>query len=263
MLADKGVWWCAARARLENLLPNSSREPKPPTPSSHSLPRAFVAGATGFTGRALAAQNATAHGVAVTLQVRPGSKHRGRLQGDPRIAEVEISDPIALRAALQEMDAVIQLIGTVQARFCDDGDYEAVDYGTTKALLAAAKCTAVKHFVLLSSVGASTGMGSYLAWKKKTEDLVRESSIPYTIFRPSYLAGDEAFPERASVRNSSAFLAGLSDTPFGGPFALIRPINIQVLARVMLHVVGERGARNEVIGGAKLFGIARAAELNA
>ncbi len=230
--------------------------------------RAFIAGATSFTGRALALQDAEAFGVDARLQVRPGSSNRKKLQGDPRIVDIDVPDKgdlegrAALAKAIDETDAVVQLIGTVRARFDADGDYETVDFGTTQTLVQAAKANGRRpHFVLLSSIGAGTGLGAYLDWKKKTEALVIESGLPYTILRPSMLAGDDVFTERPAAANSSAFLAGLSDTPFGAPFALVRPINIQVLARIILHVVGKRGPRDEVLRGQSLFKIARANDL--
>lgn len=223
---------------------------------------AFIAGATGFTGRAMAAQDPALHGVELRLQVRPGSRSAEKLAGDPRVTLVDLDDRVALEDALHGVDCVVQLIGTVRARFQETGDYEAVDYGTTRKLLDAAQLRRVPHFLLLSSIGAGTGVGAYLKWKKRTEDLVRASSVPWTIVRPSYLAGDEQFPERASLVATSAFLHGLSESMFGGALAAdIRPINIQVLARVLLHVVKE-GPQRKVLKGRDLWRIAREQDLS-
>lgn len=217
---------------------------------------AFVAGATSFTGRAIAAQDPERHGVDLKLQVRPGSPSRKKLEGDPRVSLVDINSRIGLEDALVNVDCVVQLIGTVRARFKETGDYEAVDYGTTAKLLDAAKLRKVPHFLLLSSVGAGTGWGQYLKWKQRTEDLVRDSGLPWTIVRPSYLAGDEQFPERASLSATTAFLRGFSESMFGGGYAAdLRPINIQVLARVFLHLVNA-GPQKRVLKGRHLWRIA-------
>lgn len=217
---------------------------------------AFVAGATSFTGRALAAQDADKHGVELKLQVRPSSSSARKLEGDPRVTRVDLEDRIALEDALHGIDCVVQLIGTVRARFSETGDYEAVDYGTTNKLLDAAKLRRVPHFLLLSSLGAGRGWGEYLKWKQRTEDIVKGSGLPYTIVRPSYLAGDEQFRERAALKGTTAFLRGFSESMFGGGFAAdIRPINIQVLARVLLHLV-EVGPQRRVLTGRHLWKIA-------
>lgn len=222
---------------------------------------AFIAGATSFTGRAIAAQDPERHGVDLRLQVRPGSPSAEKLAGDPRVARVDLDDRVALEDALVGVDCVVQLIGTIRARFKETGDYEAVDYGTTRKLLDAAQLRKVPHFILLSSVGAGTGLGEYLKWKQRTEALVRSSSVPWTIVRPSYLAGDEQFPERASLSATSAFLRGFSESMFGGGLAAdIRPINIQVLARVFLQLVND-GPQRRVLKGRHLWRIAREHEL--
>lgn len=222
---------------------------------------AFVAGATSFTGRAMAAQDAARHGVDLRLQVRPGSPSAEKLRGDPRVTLVDLDDRVALEDALVGVDCVVQLIGTIRARFQETGDYEAVDYGTTKRLLDAAALRKVPHFLLLSSLGAGTGMGEYLKWKQRTEDLVKSSGVPWTIVRPSYLAGDEQFRERAKMAATSAFLRGLSESILVGGFAAdVRPINIQVLARVFLQLV-EDGPQRRVLSGRHLWRIAREHEL--
>src|SRR5690606_37494416 len=106
-----------------------------------------------------------------------------------------------------------------------------------------------------------TGAGEYLRWKQRTEQLVSNSGVPYTIVRPSYLAGDEQFKERAALPATSAFFRGLSDSMFGGALAAdVRPINIQILARVLLHLV-KAGPQQRVLKGRHLWRMAREHEL--
>ena len=216
----------------------------------------FVAGATGFTGRAMAQQDVDTYGIDLRLQVRPNSRSAALLKDDPRTVQVDLSDAKALREAMEGCHAVIQLIGTVRARFDAHTSYESVDYQTTMDLLEAAKATGVKHFVLLSSVGADSGLGSYLAWKKKTEEAVRHFGIPYTIFQPGYLAGDSQNPDRLALKRTSAIFERLTDAPLGFPLADWRPINIQVLASLMLHAV-QRGPSDQTLSGKELFPLAR------
>lgn len=220
------------------------------------MPVAFIAGATSFTGRAIAHQDAAKHGVELRLQVRPGSRNTSALGDDNRIVRVSLDEPDALSESMRGCDAVVQLIGTIKDRFSVDGDYEKVDYNTTVQLLAAAKTAGVKHFLLLSSVGAGVGVGSYLAWKKKTEQKVIESGIGYSLVRPSAFAGDDKFTERKALTNTQAFMSGLTDTPFGAAFATLRPMPIQGLARIFLELV-KRGPQQKALSGAALFQIIR------
>jgi len=228
--------------------------------SSGASKRAFVAGATGFTGRALARQDAGAFGVELRLHVRDRARAAAILGDDARLVEGPLDDAAALTAMLTGVDAVVQLIGTVRAKFDEKTSYETVDYGTTVALVDAARRARVPHFVLLSSIGAGTGLGAYLAWKKRTESVVVNSGIACTILRPSYLAGDDVMTDRAPATALSALLGGMADNPLGAPFALIRPIPIQGLARVILDVVreGPPASGVEIVRGEGLFSRLRA-----
>ena len=149
------------------------------------MPTAFVAGATGYTGRALMRAIRTREdGVEAAAARAHGRQARRRdaVVCDPR-------DVAALTAGMRGCDAVVQLIGTVKARFAE-GDYDDIDYGTTVALGEAAKAAGVPRLLLLSSVGAGSPRGRYLAVKRKTEEWVERSGLEYTIVRPSVIVGE-------------------------------------------------------------------------
>ena len=111
-------------------------------------------------------------------------------------AVLELADAPALETALSGAGGaggcttVVQLIGTMRKRFSTGDTYETSDIGTTQQLVDAAKKTGVDHLVLLSSVGAGSPMGAYLQAKARAEAIVRESGIPFTIFRPSAFVGE-------------------------------------------------------------------------
>src|SRR5690348_12683068 len=92
-----------------------------------AMPTAFVAGATGYTGRALMQLFAPSSSVKTEWKPRPHARAAGKIDGavvcDPR-------DVAALTDGMRGCDAVVQLIGTVRARFAE-GDYDDIDYGTT------------------------------------------------------------------------------------------------------------------------------------
>src|SRR5262249_26305853 len=148
---------------------------------SPAMPIAFVAGATGYTGRALLQEIQKSE-----WKARPHARSAGNLPGavvcDPR-------DVAALTEGMRGCDAVVQLIGTVRANFAE-GDYDAIDYGTTVALGEAARAAGVPRLLLLSSVGAGKPRGRYLQVKRKTEEWVERSGLEYTIVRPSFIGGE-------------------------------------------------------------------------
>jgi NADH dehydrogenase len=218
--------------------------------------RVFVAGATGFLGRAMTELDPAEHGCELVLQVRPGSSSRQRLADDARVVEVSLEDEDALAQAMAGCDSVVQLIGTTRARFADNGDYEAVDYGTTVKLVAAAERAGVEQFVFLSSVGAGTGLGRYFHFKREAERAVRASAMTSTCLRAPWIGGDKEHPERRSFAAIGAFLRGFADTPLGGPALDLRPMNVVLQARVILHVVREGGPTG-VLRGRRMWELAK------
>lgn len=202
------------------------------------MPTAFVAGATGYTGRALLELFATGK---TGWQARPHARQAGKLEGavvcDPR-------DVGALTDGMRGCDAVVQLIGTVRAKFAE-GDYEAIDYGTTVALGEAAKAAGVPRLLLLSSVGAGSPRGRYLAVKRKTEEWVEKSGLEYTIVRPSFIVGQG--------RRAAQVLGALAY-----PIPSLRGIEVHELARVFLHALERRDAvRNQILEGKSLWNLLR------
>ncbi len=200
------------------------------------MPTAFVAGATGYTGRALLEEIQKSE-----WKARPHARAAGKIDGavvcDPR-------DVGALTDGMRGCDAVVQLIGTVRANFAD-GDYEAIDYGTTVALCDAAKAAGVPRFLLLSSVGAGKPRGSYLKVKRKTEQHVESSGLEYTIVRPSVIGGEG--------RRANLMLGAILS-----PFPSLRGIEVHDLARVFVRALERRDqVRNQILEGKSLWQLLR------
>jgi uncharacterized protein YbjT (DUF2867 family) len=198
------------------------------------MPTAFVAGATGYTGRALLHEIQKSE-----WKARPHARSAGKVEGaivcDPR-------DVAKLTESMRGCDAVVQLIGTVRANFAE-GDYEAIDYGTTVALCAAAKPAGVPRILLLSSVGAGKPRGSYLTWKRKTEQVVEQSGLEHTIVRPSVIGGEG--------RRGNQVLGALLS-----PFPAFRGIEVHELARVFVRALERRDdVRNQILEGKSLWGL--------
>lgn len=200
------------------------------------MPIAFIAGATGYTGQRVVEQLRRSGS---TWTARPHARTVGRIDG---AIICEPDNVPLLTEGLRGCDAVVQLIGTIRKNF-DQGDYEKIDYGTTVALGTAAKAAGVPRFLLLSSALASTGMGSYLAWKKRTEDWVIASGLEYTIVRPSFIVG----PGREGAQKASK-LFGWSPR--------FKGIQVDDLARVFVRALERREAvRNQILEGRNLWSL--------
>ena len=163
----------------------------------------FVAGASGFVGKALVAA-ARAAGHRVIAHVRPDSPQLASWQTHFSGLGAEVSSAAwqleAMTAELQRLQVqlVFCCIGTTQKRMARDGraanSYEAIDYGLTKLLAEASqKAGCVQRFVYLSSLGAGPdARGAYLQWRHRAEEAVRQSGVAWTIARPSIITGERS-----------------------------------------------------------------------
>ena len=150
--------------------------------------RLFVAGSTGAVGRVVSRPRRTGRSMpSPTPGARAASRWTISLRSSPRC-----------RAG----PTVVQLIGTIRARFKSGDTYETSDIGTTRQLVDAAKLAgSIDHIVLLSSVGAGRPIGAYLKAKAAAEKLVVDSGIPYTILRPSTFDGEGHKPPPGWARS--------------------------------------------------------------
>lgn len=201
--------------------------------------QAFVAGSTGAVGRKLV-ELAGRHHLSVVPHARP--KSAASLEHSNKKV-LELSDP-SLPTAMAGCTTIIQLVGTMRSRFATGDTYESSDIGTTRQLVAAAKAAGVRHFVLLSSVGAGRPVGAYLKAKAEAERLVRESGLPFTFFRPS------AFEDREgqSMPMLRSITSALGLTAY-------RPISLAELASAILHVARQGAPLAVALEGTSLWAV--------
>jgi uncharacterized protein YbjT (DUF2867 family) len=186
---------------------------------------AFVAGATGYTGREVVRELCERDGVAAVAHVRPDSGALGdwreRFKGLGADVDTTAWDEGAMTAALRETRPthVFALLGTLSARMAEarkDGldpetlSYEAVDYGLTALLMRSCVAADISpRFVYLSSAGVrESAPGDYLRVRHRMETELLASGLPYTIARPSFISG----PDRPEPRPFERLGAGLADT---------------------------------------------------
>jgi putative NADH-flavin reductase len=155
----------------------------------------LVIGATGATGRELAAQG-TALGHEITAAVR--HPESADLPASVRVARVDVTDSASLAAAVVSQDAVVSSLGTKLSR----KPTTLLSEGTRK-LVTAMREAGVRRLVCITGIGAgdSKGHGGFLydqiiqplllneIYKDKTrqEVVVRESGLDWTLVRPGQL----------------------------------------------------------------------------
>lgn len=236
---------------------------------------AFVAGATGYVGRALV-RVLVERGWRVVAHVRPDSPERDtwRVRFDAMGATADTTpwDADAMAAMLMSVrpTAVFALLGTTRqrvrasaARGLADG-YEHVDYGLTALLLRATQRAAREtetspRFVYLSSVGAdAASRNPYLAVRGRLEAELRASGLPWTVARPSFITG----PDRDESRPAERIGAALVDAALAIPGLLgahrlrdrWRSTTADELARALARLAEDPGADGVIVEGDGLRG---------
>jgi uncharacterized protein YbjT (DUF2867 family) len=141
--------------------------------------RVAVAGGTGVAG-----QN--------VVEAVHGAGHRAHILA--RSAGVDLVTGEGLSAALQGVDVVIDVVNApVTSRRKSEAFFER----TTANLLAAEQNAGVTHHVALSIVGADRVDFGYYFGKRKQEQLIQDSNVPWTILRATQF---HEFPAQLAAR---------------------------------------------------------------
>ena len=162
----------------------------------------LVIGATGRTGREVIMKSLEA-GYRVRALVRDEPRARTSFGGDVTLIVGDVRTGEGIAKAIDGVDFVISALGS-NVRNDPSNTPELVDYGGVRRLADQAAQAKVRHFVLVSSMGATHRdhplnrmYSNILIWKLKGEDALRASGVPYTIVRPGGLTdsrGGEFLP---------------------------------------------------------------------
>ncbi|KAI4387733.1 hypothetical protein MLD38_000142 [Melastoma candidum] len=136
------------------------------------------------------------------------------------VVECDLEKPDQIEPAIGNASLVICCIGASEKEVFDvTGPYR-IDYLATKNLIDAAASAKVNHFIMVSSLGTNkigfpaailNLFWGVLIWKRKAEEALLASGIPYTIVRPGGMERPtDAFKETHNITLS------VEDTLFGG-----------------------------------------------
>ncbi|KAK9672007.1 hypothetical protein RND81_12G069700 [Saponaria officinalis] len=168
-------------------------------------PTVLVTGAAGRTGQIVYKKLKDRSDQFIGKGLVRTSESKHTIGGADDVFVGDIRDPDSIVPAIQGIDALIILTSAVPkmkpgsdpARerpefIFEDGCYpEQVDWIGQKNQIDAAKAAGVKHIVLVGSMGGtnanhplnSLANGNILIWKRKAEQYLADSGIPYTIIR--------------------------------------------------------------------------------
>ena len=222
------------------------------------MARIFLTGGSGFVGsHVLPALLEAGHEVvaltrtprAAAAITQRNAAHAARLA--TRIGDV--TNPATLPAALAGCDAVVHLVAL--ARDWNKGaDLLRVNTAGTEALIAAASATGVTRFVHLGALGVQDREELHYAKSKaRAERAVRESSLNWTILKPSLIWG-----ERDGFFNIVAALVKIPAPAVpvpGNGKSRFQPVWVGDVARAVVQVLGDPTSvrRSYELGGPRYW----------
>lgn len=150
----------------------------------------LVAGGTGRTGQIIVSK-LVANGVHPHVLVRDIAKAEA-LFGEEVILHVgNVRNPDTLIQALQGINSLICAVGTCTP--VGENCPKHVDYEGVANLVKATQWSGVKRFILISSIAVThpehplNRFGKILDWKRRSEEVLRQSRLDYIIIRPGGL----------------------------------------------------------------------------
>jgi NADH dehydrogenase len=143
--------------------------------------------------------------------------------------------PDTLPAAMAGVEAVIHLIGIIAET--SRVTYEQAHTEATRNVLAAAKQAGVTRWIQMSAIGTRPFARSrYHLTKWQAEELVRQSGLDWTIFRPSLIYGHDERDRLLNLLRRALswpldFVQLYSFPLLNGGEALIQPVSVREVAR--------------------------------
>lgn len=179
----------------------------------------FVAGATGYTGRAVV-RTCCEQGLRTVAHIRPDSKSLDRFkkefEAQGAVVDTTPWDGPAMTETLTRLNPtyVFSLLGTTRARAAKEGmskseGYDAIDYGLSRLLLDALQPAEGTKFIYLSSLGAnSESRIAYMRVRGAFERQLKHSGHRYVIAQPSFISGPDREDSRALERGAAIIADG-------------------------------------------------------
>jgi NADH dehydrogenase len=150
--------------------------------------RVAITGATGYVGLGIVQKLLRRDHEVRALVRRPERAGALRDFGVQLVAGT-LADSAALRSLVEEVDAVVHLVGIIVEK--GRQSFESVHVAGTGAVVEAARQAGVSLMLHMSALGArgDADATAYHRTKWQAEEVVRASGQPHAIFRPSLVAG--------------------------------------------------------------------------
>ncbi len=149
--------------------------------------KVFLTGGSGFVGSHILT-TLVQKGHSVKVLTRSESTRAGIHRRGGEVVIGNVNEPGPWEDQLNDCETIINLIGII--RETPTATFEQSHYQATIQLLSLAETKGIKRFLQMSALGTREGAASmYFQTKFRGEEAVRQSHLPYLIFRPSIIFG--------------------------------------------------------------------------
>lgn len=192
----------------------------------------YVTGANGFIGRGVVERLCRDYWVVALL--RPGSIPGFELNARISVVYGDLLDRASLRKTMPERAIVVNLAANP---YHPQLSYQ-VNVGGVENLLMVAKAKRAKLFIQISSQATKINkQGVYAITKNASDNLVRQSAIPYVILKPSLVYGKGA---RGLFGKIQKLARQLPIVPiFGNGKTKVCPIHSEDFAEMIARAINE------------------------
>ncbi|MET4730853.1 uncharacterized protein YbjT (DUF2867 family) [Lysobacter enzymogenes] len=195
----------------------------------------LILGGTGFVGRHLVAHLLRERYRVTVLSRGVDPSKKKKLSRDASIIEGDVANPDFLRAVLDDVDAVVNLVGILNEQGDTGRGFEHVYVELLDALLDAMRDMGVRRLLQMSALNAGTGQSHYLEARGRAEQKVRASKLDWTLFRPSVIAG----PGDGLFCRFDALLRYAPALPIGRANARFQPVWVGDVTQAFVNALAD------------------------
>ena len=151
-------------------------------------------------------------------------------------------DEKSILPIIKNSDVLIHLVGIGKQSI--QTNYNMINVEFTKHIVNLSQKAKIKKFVYASGLGVSdnTSLGYFIS-KYNAEQLIINSGINYTIFRPSYIVGKDDLLTKYLKKQIKK---GIIEIPGSGSYS-IQPIHINDVVKVFFLSVNQTNFKNKII----------------
>jgi len=201
-----------------------------------NIPRIALTGANGFVGRNL-------RRLLKKQKIKAISIARRNFSSFPSETKIIVNNFSKIQPSkLKNCTSLIHLIGSGRENV--ENDYNYVNFELTKKVVEICKKAKIKKIVFNSGLGVSkNSTNSYFISKYKAEQVIINSGLDYTIFRPSYIVGKDA-PLTKCIKKQ--IKKGIVQIPGSGNYKL-QPIFVDDVAKILFKATKSKKFSRKII----------------